>query len=309
MSFVQRSTNLEQAEQTCRQAIEIHERLTGEHPRNLEYRSDLALSLNNLGAIQSHQSNWTEACDAYRRAIEFQGQLCRQAPPVVRYRSDLAISLNNLGQAYRRSAELDNSEVAFDRARLLFRELAADFPSELAYRSSLGVVLNNQAMLLEDADRLEDAVAAYAQAIEQQRAAFDSALSSLPYRNFLSKHYFNYGRVLRRTEKPIEAADIALERRKLWPGHGKHLYEIAAELSQAVEQLVSQQDGSHEKSNSSDLLTSAIERIRQEAITTLRLALDAGYRPEQKLEAIDRFTAIRTHPDFSTLSNFSPSLQ
>lgn len=305
LSFVQRSIDIDQAEHSCRRAIVIQEELISSYPQVLDYRSDLALCYNNLGAIQSHRSAQGEACKSYFQAIELQKQLRRQAPPVVRYRSDLAVSLNNLGQAYHLASDLERAESAFQRSQELFEQLTSDFPDELMYRSSLGGVLNNQAMTAEDAECYDKAIAIYTEAIRYQRFAFEKMPSSVHYRSFLSKHYFNYGRALRAADKPIEAAHAALERRQLWPEHGEHLYQIALELTQAIDQMA---EGKL-KNGTADATGAERQKIRKqfrrEAIATLRLALDAGYRPKQKLGSTGLFAILRDDPDFVLLTQSS----
>jgi len=89
------------------------------------------------------------------------------------------------------------------------------------------------------------------------------------FRKFLSKHYFNCGRALRAASKPAEAGEAALARRRLWPGHAEHLYEIAIELALASEQLAGEDPSEEELAQSKELA--------DEAKKTLQNAAAAGY--------------------------------
>src|SRR5690606_30897409 len=148
----------------------------------------------------------------------------------------------------------------FEEAQQLASRLVGDFPSQDQLRSKLLRVVNNHAMVEERAGQLNAAHNGYAAASVHRRMAFDLAPQMADFREYLSKHLFNYGRALRSAGKPAQAAEIALERRQLWPEHGRHLYEIALELVTAAEQL------SEQSKQKDDLAASA--RFAQQAKAT-----------------------------------------
>jgi len=90
-------------------------------------------------------------------------------------------------------------------------------------------------MAAEMAGDLPSALANYETAIDHQRAAVEQGPQQAQYREYLSKHYFNYSRALRAAGQPVEAAHVAIERRQLWPSHSDHLYQVAWELAAAAE--------------------------------------------------------------------------
>jgi serine/threonine protein kinase/tetratricopeptide (TPR) repeat protein len=267
LSFVQRGEDWQGSQKSCDQAIDILARLVKEQPSSLTYRSDLALCHNNHGAILSHRKDWQAACKSYQQAIELQRQLVRQAGAVVGYRRDLAVSLNNLGQAQQELGQLPSAIATFDDAEQIVMQLAGDYPNELTFRSLAGAVLNNRAMALEAGGQVDASLPIYERAIANQSVAYQRASQIPEYREFLSKHYFNYGRALRTAGLPQRAAEAALERRKLWPDHGEHLGQVAIELAQAVTQLRAESDA--------EAPNRAAELERQTR-KTLRLAASNG---------------------------------
>jgi serine/threonine protein kinase/Flp pilus assembly protein TadD len=269
LSYVERDVDSTAASESCGQAIAILSELVDKDPHDLALRSDLALFHNNSGAIQGRTSQWESACASYRQAIALQRQLVRQAPHVVGYRYGLATSLTNLGQALSASGDVPKAMETFGESKGLALELAEDFPTEVQFQSLLGGALNNLAMVEEQSGQLDVALEDYASAVAHQRNAFDLAPQVSDYREFLSKHYFNYGRALRAAGKPAEAAEAALARRRLWPGHGQHLYEIAVELALAAEQLARQ--------GGADDDVALRKRLDGEAKKTLQAAAAAGY--------------------------------
>ena len=205
----------EEAERCYRAAIDIQKRLAGEHPKDLGYARDLALSYNNLGALEAHLGRRDLSKTAYRAAIATQEQLVRKAPAVVQFRRDLAVSHNNLGRAYSESGDASHAGEYFRQARDILEKLVKDYPDELNYHSSLAGVLNNSGMMLEQLKQPGNAIAAYRQAIDQQLFAYRHAADVTAYRELLSKHYWNLGRVLRAAGRPQEAAEADSERKKL----------------------------------------------------------------------------------------------
>jgi tetratricopeptide (TPR) repeat protein len=285
LSFVERQFDLPASEQSCRRAITLLEKLVAEDAAPLAYRSDLALCYNNLGAILGRREQWQEACNSYERAINLQRQLTRQASAVVSYRRDLAVSLNNLGQAQQQLGDLSAATASFGAAQEIVALLVSDYSDELTFRSLYGAVLNNRAMALEKAGEMEDALAAFELAIVNQRIACERAPQVAEYREFLSKHYFNYGRALRSAGQPAKAAAVALDRRKLWPEHGEHLGQIAVELAQAATQL-GEQAGA-------DGASQHVKKIESQIVDTLQAAAAAGCD----------MTILRSDPAFQFLQN------
>ncbi len=281
-SFVEQESDWQAAEGSCRAAVELFEQLvdenSGDQTASAAPRSDLALSYNNLAAILGHLSKDADAIAAYRQAVGIQEQLVRQAPSVVQYRSDLAITWNNLAQALARQEMTDEAARAYDQSQTMFAELVADFPQDIRYQSTLAGVLNNRGMASEVAGDLDAALTAYRQAIEHQRIAVASAPEQSQYREFLSKHYFNCGRVLRTLNRPADALALALERRALWEDQGKQLYQVALELAAIAESIDDQASG-----------TPTQDDVVEQAVATLRQAELAGFEfPTHDLPAIIR---------------------
>lgn len=273
LSFVERGDDWNDSETSCRSAIALLDELVAENSSRLAFRSDLALCQNNLGSILGHREDWEAACESYRKAIELQRQLTRQAGAVVLYRRDLAVSLNNLAQAQQALGNLDAAIKSFADAEEIALQLADDYPHEITFHSFAGVVLNNRASALETSGKAAEAIAVYEAAIEHQRSAFDEAPQVIEYREFLSKHYFNYGRALRAAGRPADAAQVALQRRQLWPADGEHLGKVAVELAEAAGQIRAEGALSPENNGKHSLLAAEFEAAAAE---TLREAASQG---------------------------------
>jgi hypothetical protein len=135
-----------------------------------------------------------------------------------------------------------------------------------------GAVLNNRAMALEASGQAQAALPVYEAAIEHQRFAHERAPQITGYRDYLSKHYFNYGRALRAAGLPAEAAEAAQLRRKLWPGHGEHLGQVAIELAQAAVLLRGEDADAAASEVAAKLEDEARSAIREAAASGVDLA-------------------------------------
>ena len=104
--------------------------------------------------------------------------------------------------------ETSLAEESFRKALELQESLVAQNPGDIALQSGLAGVYNNLGIVLEGLQHMEQAAAAYQQAVDHQQIAYAHAPSVARYRSFLSKHYYNYGRVLRKmgqADKPARS--------------------------------------------------------------------------------------------------------
>ena len=282
------------AEQTAlcyKSALEHQQLAIASQPDNTDYVMELAATYNNLGSLQSQQQEYAAAAGSYEQAIQLQQRLLKADPSRKSYRQDLAISFNNSGLVQSRLGQTSAAEEAFGQSVAIQESLVALHPDDMALRSSLGGVYNNLGIALEEQRSYEDAALAYKNAVEQQRVAYLRAPSVTRYRVFLSKHYFNFGRVLRALGQPDRAAQVAVARRELWPTDGERLFSVAEELALASRDL-QQSPGKGE-------LTS--DHVSTLAIDTLEQAVEVGFPLPRDLDANEAFSALRNSERFLQL--------
>ncbi|MCA9237359.1 MAG: serine/threonine protein kinase [Planctomycetales bacterium] len=294
-SFVQQPGDFAAARRSCERAIavlsELVDSAAGESAAVSTYQADLALCLNNLGAIQGHLDDGAAAVVSLRDAAAIQETLMRQAPAVVQHRSDLAVTLNNLGQAETRSGAPQRAREAFERAIALLDELVRDYPAETRFASALAGVLNNQAMADEAAGDWAAAIGRYEAAIARQRTAWSESGQRRQFHDYLSKHYANYVRCLRAAGRSGDAAAALIEQRELWQGDGPALYAMALAMAEAADELAGGEDGNR-----------ARDAILAEAATTLTAAIEAWSAADGPLPRDALPAAVRTRLDAKLLA-------
>ena len=143
---------------------------------------------------------------------------CASRPPKNRTGGRWRWASINLGLAQSKLGHATAAESSIRHALALQEALVKQDPQDVDLQSGLGGMYNNLGIVLEELNRTADAVKAYEQAVAHQQQAVASAPQIARYRQFLAKHYFNYGRALRKTGHPDDAAArAALAQRELWP--------------------------------------------------------------------------------------------
>ncbi|MCI0358263.1 MAG: protein kinase [Planctomycetaceae bacterium] len=219
------------ARQWVERALSLQLQLAKQHPHKRDYQSDLALSYNNLGAIHARLDRWSLAELCYRDAIAIQERLAAAAPLVTSYQRDLAVTFNNLGMSQTSAGSLGQAEVSFDKALAIQQDLVEAQPQNAGLLSGLGGIYYNLGIVQQQNRQMEAAVASFEKAIATQRRAYEQSPDIARFREALSKHYYNYAEALRALDRPVEAAEVVLMRRNLWPGDGGRLLRIAEELA------------------------------------------------------------------------------
>jgi tetratricopeptide (TPR) repeat protein len=273
-----------------RQAAEYQARAAAARPNEPRYKSDWALTLNNLGAAYAAANDIEQAVAAYQKAIALQKALLRVAPLDREFRRDLAVSYNNLGLAFAQSRQTDNAQRSFKNAVGFQEQLAAENPRDLETLSSLGGVYNNLGIMLEQLGRTSDAVESFQKAVDRQKAAQAQAPTVDRYREFLSRHYYNLGRALRKLGKAEEAAKTALARKELWRDNPERLLSVAEELALASQML-----------SAVDPSKGSADDCAQWSVATLREAVAAGLNLPDDLDRQSSFAALRGRADFDHL--------
>lgn len=253
---------------------------------NPKVASSVAQTLNSLGTAQADAGDIPSAVDSYNQAVDIVRQLTVRWPHHRVYQRDIAVTLNNLGLSLANLRRFEKARVAFDEALVHQVSLTAAFETDADLQSTLGGVFNNLAFVHEELGNLDQAIESYGSAIEHQALAHEAAKQTPRYREFLSKHYFNYARLLRETDRAHEAAAVALKRRELWNGNGERLASVAEELREIASQI------SQTSSSGSEAVISRSDCVDY-ARKTLRMAIECGYNPTDNLLDRPEYHSLR----------------
>ena len=118
-----------EAEAEYRKALAIDRSWPTTTPPSLEFRSDLAISHNNLGSLLSGTGKSSEAEAEYRKALAIRQKLADDNPAVTDFRSDLAQSRDNLGMLLSGTGKSSEAEAEYRKALAILQKLADDNPA------------------------------------------------------------------------------------------------------------------------------------------------------------------------------------
>ncbi|QDV45091.1 Serine/threonine-protein kinase PrkC [Stieleria neptunia] len=253
---------------------------------NPKVASAVAQTLSSLGTAQSDAGDLPAAIDSYSQAVDINRQLADRWPHHRLYQRDLAVSINNLGLAFAKTQRFEQAQSAFEEALAFQMTLTEAFEQDADQHSTLGGVFNNVAFVHEELGNLEQAIDAYQSAVKHQEIAYNVSAQTPRYREFLSKHYFNYAKLLLTTKRAPEAAAIALKRRKLWLGNAERLASVAEELREIAAQIpITPSLESEDVISRSNCVDYARE--------TLVMAIEGGYKPTSDLLDRPEYHSLR----------------
>ncbi|MCG8649126.1 MAG: protein kinase [Pirellulales bacterium] len=251
---------------------------------NPKAASRVAATLNSLGTAQAELGATQEAVESYNQAIEIQDQLVQRWPSQQVHQRDIAVTYNNLGLTLAKQNQLEEAREVFGKALHFQAAVCETFAGDADLQSTLGGIYNNLAFVQERLALQTEAIDSYRSAVEHQSKAHTAAPQVARYRLFLSKHFFNYARMLRKSGRPEEAVKITLKRRELWKNDGDRLASVAKELRATANEMPTEE--------SSPAVISQHDCVDY-ARETLQMALEAGYTPPPDLLDRPEYHSLR----------------
>jgi tetratricopeptide (TPR) repeat protein len=198
-----------------REAIRILTPLSAEYP-DAEYRSRLAKSHYELGALQYQSNAPGETLASFQRACEILRPLVGEQPTVADHRILLARYVIGLGVLHANAERLAEARAEYDEALKLVEGLT-DPPGKTEVRMTLATLHNNLGVNHRDSGRPAAAIASYRKACDLQRSLVRDAPEKGDLQDSLATFLFNLGEVQRRDDhSKAEAMASYEEARALW---------------------------------------------------------------------------------------------
>ena len=156
------------------------------------YKPDVAMTLNNLGALLKNTNDLKQAQDYYEEALEIRRELAKQNPEA--YKPDVAMTLNNLGILHKNTNDLKQAQAYYEEALEIYRDLAKQNPE--AYKPNVAMTLNNLVILYLELKKKGDAEKAYqgAHDIYQKLAGRHLGAYEIDYAGILVMGFFLLGK-------------------------------------------------------------------------------------------------------------------
>ena len=180
----------ESALKTFEKSVDIQDSLMV--PGLAELRNDLAMDLNNVGAMETALQNFGGADEALTKGINIQTPLVDQQPKVGNYRGMLSMLYRSLAtlRSYenRRKEALGNIDLAIPLLEDLTRS-----DQRPKYRNNLAAAYETRALKLKALKRYGESREWFQRAIEKQENLTEEFPEILDYWNKLATSCFNFG--------------------------------------------------------------------------------------------------------------------
>jgi eukaryotic-like serine/threonine-protein kinase len=225
---------LDQAEQSCRQALGIVDELLARAPRDLRYRRERALVLDQLGLILATLDRTEEAEAAYRKAIDVGGPVLMEDPASGEDRWRMAVCLDHIRVLFRGAGRWEEAEHFLFRGRKVCEVYLLSSPDDPRVRRELVAILGHLSLVLTDRGRRAEALENYARAVQVQKALLAAAPSSSADRELLivllrnqAKAMAVAGQAAAAERTLVEAREAALRLKNDYPAIAR-FQELAA---------------------------------------------------------------------------------
>jgi tetratricopeptide (TPR) repeat protein len=160
------SQRMRQAGKTFRLAIGHQESLTKDHPKNPEYREQLADSCHHLGNALAALNDLAGAEEQCRRMLAIIENLVADFPKVPLYREKLSQAHMDLAMIYHGHKRIADAETACRTSTKQSEALMIEFPKVNGYRQSFYLGLSNLASIQAQQGKMSEAEQTLRQAIE-----------------------------------------------------------------------------------------------------------------------------------------------
>jgi serine/threonine protein kinase/Flp pilus assembly protein TadD len=193
------------AEAGYRTAIRQFERLVDESPANADFRRQLALGHNNLGALLVELGQHEEAETHYRKSLDLGEKLAAEFPDDRRYRQALGTSYHNLGIVLRELKRREAAQTAYGQALELRKKLVSEGRDVPDYRKELAGTYLNLGTLQRDMGAQAEAEDSYHRSLELREKLVADFPTASAYRHDLALTYNSLGILLHELKRRAEA--------------------------------------------------------------------------------------------------------
>lgn len=254
------------------------------HPERVAWLPELSMYAVTLAELKTLSRDHSEVIARMSQTAAVLERCAAEQPEERPCRAHLATCYHLLGKLrnvggkgladYRKAAELR-------------RQLCREEPNNLAYRHMLGMSLGRVGATLGRHGSKEEAVTVLREATEQHRFALKRAPEHEEYRALLSGAYRDLCGTLRALKRPAEAAAVAEEWRKLWPGNAERLFAVAGQFARCAA-----------CSGSACLQR---RRLADRAVEVLGEAVAAGFKDGARMRGDRHLGVLQDHPGYRKL--------
>ncbi len=273
-------------------AIELRQELADRNRSEPCYRSDLALSMNNLASIYVNQqgNRLQDALEIVRKVEAIERALVKEHPWDASMRRTLSLSIAGQATILRSMGRQPESLACYRESSEILHKVAAENPSDIDLQRQAARRFAEYAQALVDANDLDSAEQALARAQEHAEAVTKQNPKDFLSLSALSSVHRNRGKILGKKGKPAEALrkllDAVVIDERLAPERALGRYDLACSLA-----LCCAMAGRMGNRGEAD-------HYAQRALVELRRAWEQGWKDIPGMEQDPDLDALRSRADF-----------
>ncbi len=286
----------EEGSEHSRRAIELRRELATRNPSELRYRSDLALSINNLALAQFQAGQLEDALETVNDAEKINRSLVREQPWNASMRKNLSLSIRGHGAILQSKGRLEESLVYLQEASEIMAKVTSENPLDIEFRRTTARSFSEYAQALVDDNNLELATQALARAQEHSEMIQKENSKDHFNVNALSSIHRSRGKVFDKQGKYPEAMQEMLKALKIDEGIAAeaalYRYDLACSLAQCCG--IAGRLGA----------TADADAYAARALVELHRAWEQGWKNVNLMEKDPDLDALRSRPDFKAFLQF-----
>lgn len=205
------ASDLANAENSTRRAIELFRSLVDDTPTDRDAREFFASSQINLAMIFSKGGRVEEATNAHQTQISALTKMVEDFPDIPDYRDSLAVGYGNLSMLLRSQRDLRGARESARSAVEILDSLVSQYPDVPQYRLHLASYQNNLGNALQDDGEVEAGIEYLLLAVDNGEKLVAAHPLVEEYAEYLAQHLHNLARTLQRGKYP-DRSDEALNR-------------------------------------------------------------------------------------------------
>jgi len=191
----------DEAEKSYEQALAIYRALAEKDPKEAQYQSGIAVTLDGLGYLYSERGNLNDSVKCHEQSVQIHQRLLKDQPEDAQLKYRLGVGYINLGARLTDLGRYDEALATHNKRLVLLRELVQQHGPNKKYEQEIGFTLNFIGDVYRNNRRqagwFEQALAAYRQAREIQERLLQESPTSIAAQSNLANTILNTGQVHR----------------------------------------------------------------------------------------------------------------
>jgi tetratricopeptide (TPR) repeat protein len=275
-----------EAEALRERQVEFWSRLRHEKRAAPRVALEYVAALFERGELAYNRRDMATALTWFRKLRAELDALDRERPGDDQVQHYQSMCLKGIGDMHFLRSEPAEAVAAWEAALVVYRDkLLPSDPQRASVNGDIGGILHNLGRCHADAGRHEKALALCQDAIKYQKVAY--AQNPTGSRPWLDHHYVLQAAMLRKLQRPAEAAAASRERARLWSDQPAKRIDAAGDIARCVP--LAGMDAQLAKA------------LADEAMALIAQAIAQGYRDGKRLQADAALAPLRERADFRKL--------